>query len=97
LAGCYEGPVVALPRPLVKLGPVGLFSFYPFTMRACGMRLSGPFLPLLYIVAPGDHDFSLHCLFPTIHVVALTTLLLQLASFDFYVSLSNGRQAFSGS
>jgi hypothetical protein len=34
-AGCYEGPSVELPGPLVKLGLVSLFNSNPFTMRVC--------------------------------------------------------------
>jgi hypothetical protein len=41
-----QGPDVMLPGPLVKLGPVGLFNFYPFTVAQEATRLSGVFLLL---------------------------------------------------
>jgi hypothetical protein len=45
LAGYYKGPGVVLPGSLLKLGPVGLFNSYPFTVRVReATRLSGSFL-----------------------------------------------------
>jgi hypothetical protein len=43
----YEGPIVALPGPLVKLSLISLFSSYPFTVHAlCGVIIGAIFLLL---------------------------------------------------
>jgi hypothetical protein len=96
LTNCCGGPIASLPGPVVKLGPTGLFGSYPFTIRSWdATRLSGPDLLLLYIVAIGDHDFSLHSLLPAVHAFALAPSLLRLASFSFSIGPSDGGRTFS--
>jgi hypothetical protein len=99
--GSCEGLSLELPGPLLKLGSISLFCSCMFTVHEWGaVRLSGPFFyRLLYIAVRGDHDFSLHSLFSSFDALAFTLMLLPLVllSFDFFIVLSDGRRAFSGS
>jgi hypothetical protein len=63
LAVCYESLGVEVPRPLVKLGLVGLFNSHPLTVRTHdAVRLPmGRFNHLLYIVECSDRDFHFIC------------------------------------
>jgi hypothetical protein len=57
------------------------------------------FYCLLYIAVRSDQDFSRHLLFPSFDILSFALALspLVLLSFDFFIVLSDGRRAFSGS
>jgi hypothetical protein len=95
--GYYEGPGAELPRLLVKLGLVGLFNFYPFTMCVHDMAQlpgeggRGHFYRLLYIVACGDRDFHfISSSQPLTLSLSPAPSLLRPVSFNFSTDLSDG-------